>query len=75
MSQDDTTYNGWRNRSTWLVNLWFNPSSSDLEWIKDALEEWVSDLTNSKNVIDNFFADQINLQEIDWKELAEHLEP
>jgi hypothetical protein len=72
---NDTTYNGWRNRSTWLVNLWFTPSSSDLEWIREALEERVGELANSKNTIDNFLSDLINLQAIDWNELAEHLEP
>lgn len=72
---NDTTYNGWRNQSTWLVNLWFTPSSSDLEWIREALEERVGELANSENKIDNFLSDLIDLQAIDWNELAKHLEP
>ncbi len=28
------SYNGWTNRETWLVNLWFNPESiEDLDII------------------------------------------
>lgn len=72
---NDTTYNGWRNQSTWLVNLWFTPSSSDLEWIREALEERVGELANSENTTDNFLSDLIDLQAIDWNELAKHLEP
>ena len=75
MMSNDTTYNGWRNQSTWLVNLWFTPSSSDLEWIREALEERVGELANSENTTDNFLSDLIDLQAIDWNELAKHLEP
>ena len=68
------SYNGWRNRSTWLINLWFSPNPSDLEWIQESLEERVNELSNSGDIMDQFLADHINLQEIDWQELAEHLE-
>ncbi len=71
----DTTCNGWSNRSTWLVNVWFNPTSSDLEGIKETLEQRVDDLANSKDTMDNFLADYINLKEIDWEELAEYHKP
>jgi len=69
----DTTYNGWRNRSTWLVNVWFNPTSSDLDSIKESLDQKVDDLRNSDDMLDNFLADHINLDEIDWEELTEAL--
>ena len=68
------TYNGWSNHSTWLVNVWFNPTSSDLEGIKESLEQKVNDLANSGDIMNQFLSDQINLEEIDWKELTEHLE-
>ena len=71
----DTTYNGWTNRSTWLIKIWYEPIyKSDLDWIKDELEQKVSDLANSELVTDKILADMINLQEVDWNELKDHIE-
>ena len=69
------TYNGWSNRSTWLINLWYEPhTKNDLDWIKEELEERVGALADSEFVCDNILADMLNLQEIDWDELKEHVE-
>jgi predicted nuclease with TOPRIM domain len=74
-TMNNTTYNGWANRSTWLINIWYEPDTeSDLDWIKEELEERVSSLSNSDNVCDKILADMLNLQEIDWDELKEHVE-
>ena len=71
----DTKYNGWSNRATWLINLWYEPhAESDFDWIKEELEERVSSLADSVNVCDKILADMLNLQEIDWDELKEHVE-
>lgn len=71
----DTKYNGWSNRATWLINLWCEPhAESDFDWIKEELEERVSSLADSDNVCDKILADMLNLQEIDWDELKEHVE-
>tara|TARA_R100001509_G_C4870425_1_gene216490 strand:+ start:436 stop:711 length:276 start_codon:yes stop_codon:yes gene_type:complete len=69
------TYNGWSNRSTWLINIWHEPhTKDDLDWIKEELEERVGALADSENVCDKILADLLNLQEIDWDELKEHVE-
>ena len=69
------TYNGWSNRSTWLINLWCEPhTKDDLDWIKEELEERKGALADSESVCDKILADMLNLQEIDWDELKENVE-
>ena len=65
--------NGWKNRSTWLIKIWFEPEAQDLDWIQDTLETRVNQLADSTDVFDKFLADHINLAEIDWDELREAL--
>ena len=57
------SYNGWTNRETWLVNVWFNPESkSDLDWARDYIdEEW--------DKLPGILKDMCNIQAIDWDEL------
>lgn len=62
-------YNGWTNRETWLVNVWFNPETkADLEYAKEALEEAYDNCPD-------FIRDFIALEEINWSELADALDP
>lgn len=62
------TYNGWTNRATWLVNVWFNPESlSDLESARYAIEEATDSLPD-------FMKDFLCTDEINWEELEEHFE-
>ena len=71
----DTKYNGWTNRATWLIDLWYEPhTTSDLDWIKDELEERSSVLAYSENVCDKILSDMLDLQAINWDELKEHVE-
>jgi len=75
IKMDKSKYNGWTNRSTWLINLWYEPHTvNDLDWMKEELEERVSTLADSDNVCDKILADILNLQEINWDELKEHVE-
>jgi hypothetical protein len=64
----DNTYNGWTNRATWLVNVWFNPESrEDVDCARKALEEaW--------EAIPDFMRDFCTIDEINWEELMEHFE-
>lgn len=61
------SYNGWSNRSTWLVNVWFNPESrEDVEMAREQFETAVDDLP----VWLRDFVDQ----DIDWNELMSHFD-
>ena len=58
------TYNGWRNRATWLVNVWYNPETEvDLDCAREDLESQVEALGPC------CLTDLIDLSEIDWREL------
>lgn len=64
----DTTYNGWTNRATWLVNVWFNPESKeDVIYAREALEEAAEN-------VPNFLRDFLCIDEINWDELESHFE-
>ena len=62
------SYNGWSNRETWLVNVWFEPESkSDLDYARDMLdEEWEK--------LPGIFKDMVDLSQINWDELYSHFE-
>lgn len=70
-------YNGWKNKETWLVNLWLGGYFEAMEEegvevtadrIKEWVEEWIPESSNG------FMTDLLNcaLGEIDYDELADH---
>ena len=65
----DTTYNGWTNRATWLVNVWGNPESrEDVQSLRDMLEDQYNELP------DGILKDMLDLSEINWDELESHFD-
>ena len=61
------SYNGWTNRETWLVNVWFNPESKeDVQYAKDVLEEQYDAMENG------VLKDMLNMSAINWDELESH---
>lgn len=57
------TYNGWSNRETWLVNIWFNPESkNDVKMARETLEEAYDNLPD-------FLKDFCYVDSVNWDEL------
>ena len=65
--------NGWRNRATWLVNLWFEPETvEDINHLEDMLQSQFEELLkNECDVWGGFYSDLIDFTAIDWDELRE----
>ena len=62
-------YNGWTNRETWLVNVWFNPESKeDVQLAKSVLEEQYDAMENGA------LKDMLNIGAINWDELESHFD-
>ena len=83
-------YNGWKNYETWLVGVWFNDTLSEyyLELFREGELTKPVDADNVKDYIESlifdcgglpengFVTDLVNgaLSEVDWAELADHIE-
>ena len=76
-----TGYNGWKNKETWLVNLWlgdtFDAMKEDGKQITaDVIENIVQECIgyiDDKSVQNGFLSDMLNcaLGEIDYREISE----
>ena len=63
------SYNGWTNRETWLVNIWFNPESrEDVQYAREVLEEQYD------NLPDGVLKDMVDLSAVNWDELEDHFD-
>jgi hypothetical protein len=66
---NDSTYNGWTNRATWLVNVWFNPESrADVEFARETLDEQYDAIP------DGPLKDMLDMSDINWEELLSHFD-
>ena len=62
----DSSYNGWTNRATWAINLWFNPETrEDVHAAREAFEDACAD-----PALPDFLRDFIDT-DINWRELEE----
>ena len=65
---DDRTYNGWTNRATWLVSVWFSPENrADVQLARDAIEE-------AEDNLPDFMRDFLCTNQINWNELMNRFE-
>ena len=63
------SYNGWTNRETWLVWVWYNPESrADVEFVREQFEEQFDNIPNGA------LKDMLSIDRIDWEELLEQFE-
>lgn len=71
----DATYNGWTNRETWLVNLWFDDVLTEMhedgeEITADTIKDMVDQVIGEANLT-GFLADLLGDHMINYDELAE----
>ena len=65
----DNTYNGWTNRETWLIQVWYNPESrADVEFARGDIEEQYD------NIPQGPLKDMCDISRINWDELLEQFE-
>ena len=69
--------NGWKNRETWLVNLWFGDNfamdaDDGVEITADYIRETVESYVNELVPASSFIMDMMDMNAIDYDELAAH---
>jgi hypothetical protein len=81
----DNTCNGWRNAATWTVNLWFGDSFAEYseymgevitpDACRETVEAYVEEFIGHDSIGSGFIWDMLDLNIVDWDELAEHHAP
>ena len=72
-------YNGWTNRETWLVGLWYNPESiAEVnyleEWLPEEFDRMVKAHYGDGHGANSIFHDMIDFHAINWNELRRSIE-
>lgn len=81
---DVRTYNGWRNRETWLVNVWLSNDEISYNYFRSILKQ--GDSRSSAKDISGYFEELLEdssislwsdllreaLSKVDWLEIASH---
>jgi len=74
--------NGWKNRETWLVNLWFGDTLDMMQddgdvitadHIESMITDYIEENLNAPHL--GFIKDMMDLGAIDYDELAAHYAP
>lgn len=72
------SYNGWSNRETWVVNVWFGDSwerKSDVDGTRDYIDEELDDMARK---MPGWMTDLLGINfrsdDVDWDELKDHVE-
>ncbi len=74
------SYNGWTNRETWLVNIWFGDNFAmdaddgaeiTADYIRETVENYVDEIIGRGDG-SGFVRDMLDLGSIDYDELAAH---
>jgi hypothetical protein len=71
--------NGWKNRETWLVNVWFGDNFAmdaddgvkiTADYIRETVENYIDDMLGRGQMASGFIHDMMDLRAIDYDELA-----
>tara|TARA_R100000306_G_C4275780_1_gene92466 strand:- start:178 stop:471 length:294 start_codon:yes stop_codon:yes gene_type:complete len=84
----DDTYNGWKNKETWLVNVWLNNDYEMYQYylgrVTDAWNNNGNVMEELKEIVWEIYRDEhresglindlieTSLNNVDWSRLAEH---
>jgi len=63
-------YNGWTNKETWLVNIWFNPMTrEDVDVIENDLFSMINKAAPRAGILNDFL--NMCQDEVNWAELKD----